>query len=246
MIVAAEVVIERLLDRAVARAMADSPRAAALIEALRGRRLAIRINGTPWTAVVESTGRALKAYRAPDPGAKLAGAATLYGATPHATMAHATSPHATMADAGVADATIIGAPLSLLGLAGADSQAVIRRGDVRIEGDPEIAQRFRELGGLLMPDLEAGLSQVLGRTGAHLALRGMRAAADWSRAAARTSLRNVAEYLAHESRDLVSRPEAEHFLRGVERMREQLDRIDARLQLMEQRARTLTGGPPPP
>jgi ubiquinone biosynthesis protein UbiJ len=74
----------------------------------------------------------------------------------------------------------------------------------------------------------------------------MRAAADWSRAAAWTSLRNVAEYLAHESRDLVSRPEAEHFLRGVECMREQLDRIDARLQLMEQRARTLTGGPPPP
>jgi ubiquinone biosynthesis protein UbiJ len=216
MIAAAEVVIERLLDRAVARAMAESPRAAASIEALRGRRLAIRISGTPWTAVVESTGRALKAHRAPDPGAKLA------------------------------DATIIGAPLSLLGLAGADSQAVMRRGDVRIEGDPEIAQRFRALGVLLMPDLEAGLSQLLGRTGAHLALRGMRAAADWSRAAAWTSLRNVAEYLAHESRDLVSRPEAEHFLRGVERMREQLDRIDARLQLMEQRARTLTGGPPPP
>jgi len=208
---AAEVVIERLLDRAVARAMAESPRAAALIEALRGRRLAIRISGTPWTPVVESTGRAL-----------------------------------IMTDAAIADATLIGAPLSLLRLAGAESQALIQRGDVRIEGDAEIAQRFRELGGLLMPDLEAGMSQLLGRTGAHLALRGMRAAVDWTRAAALTSLRNVAEYLAHESRDLVSRPEAEHFLRGVERMREQLDRIDARLQLMERRAHTLTGGPPPP
>jgi len=73
------------------------------------------------------------------------------------------------------------------------------------------------------------MEAVLGRSGAHLALRGMRAAADWTRAAAWTSVRNVAEYLAHESRDLVSRPEAEHFLRGVERLREQLDRIEARV-----------------
>jgi len=56
----------------------------------------------------------------------------------------------------------------------------------------------------------------------------------------------VAEYLAHESRDLVSRPEAEHFLRGVEQLREQLDRIDARLQLMERRTHALSGAPPPP
>jgi ubiquinone biosynthesis accessory factor UbiJ len=227
MAAAAEVVIERLLDRAVARAMAESPRAAALIEALRGRRLAIRISGTPWSSVLESTGRALKAYRAPDPGAKPAGANPAGAAA-------------------IADATIIGAPLSLLALTGADSAAVIRRGDVRIEGDAGVAQQFRELGGLLMPDLEAGLSQVLGRSGAHLALRGMRAAADWTRAAAWTSVRNVAEYLAHESRDLVSRPEAEHFVRGVERLREQLERIDARLQLMERRAHALGSGPPPP
>jgi ubiquinone biosynthesis protein UbiJ len=226
MSVAAEVVIERLLDRAVARAMAESPRAAALIEALRGRRLAIRVSGTPWSTMVESTGRTLKAHRAPDPAAAGVDAAG--------------------ADAAIADATITGAPLSLLALAGANSQAVIRRGDVRIEGDAAIAQQFRELGGLLGPDLEAGLSQVLGRSGAHLALRGMRAAADWTRAAAWTSLRNVAEYLAHESRDLVSRPEAEHFLRGVEQLREQLDRIDARLQLMERRTHALSGGPPPP
>jgi ubiquinone biosynthesis protein UbiJ len=221
MILAVELGIERLLDRAVARAMAESPRAAALIESLGGKRLAIRISGTPWNMVIESTGRALKARRAPEPAT-------------------------TAADTPIADATIIGAPLSLLALAGADSQAVIRRGDVRIEGDPEIAQQFRELGGLLLPDMEAGLSQLLGRSGAHLAMRGMRAAADWTRAAAWTSLRNVAEYLSHESRDLVSRPEAEHVLRGVEQLREQLDRIDARLQLMERRTSTLAGGPQPP
>jgi ubiquinone biosynthesis protein UbiJ len=230
MAAAADVVIERLLDRAVARAMADSPRATALIQRLQGRRLAITVSGTPWTTVIESTGRSLKALR-PD--------------TRHTDQATARSATGAPADT-PADATIIGAPLSLLALAGSDAQAVIQRGDVQICGDAEIAQQFRELGGLLKPDIEAGMAQFLGGSGAHLAMRGMRAASRWTRTAAWTSVRNVAEYLSHESRDLVSRPEAEHFLRGVDAVREQLDRIDARLQLMEQRARTLTGGPPPP
>jgi len=43
----------------------------------------------------------------------------------------------------------------------------------------------------------------------------------------------------------VSRPESEHFLRGVDQAREQLDRADARLQILEQRAQRLTGGSPP-
>jgi ubiquinone biosynthesis protein UbiJ len=210
--VAVDVVLERLLDRAVAQAVADSPRAAALIERLRGRRLAIRVSGTPWSTVIESTGRALKAQRCADASGQ--------------------------ADT---DAKITGAPLSLLALAGKDAQAVIQRGDVRIEGDAEIAQQFRELGLLLRPDLEAGMARVVGRSGAHIAMRGMRAVADWTRAAAWTSVRNVAEYLAHETGDLVSRPEAQHYLAGVDQVREQLDRIDARLQVMEQRARTLAG-----
>jgi len=210
-----------LLDRAVARALADSPRATALVGELSGRRLAIEVSGTPWRLGVESTGRTLRIYRADAP-ATTAPTAPYGGAQP--------------------DVTIIGAPLSLLAMTGADAQAVIQRGDVRIDGDPAIAQQFRELGLLLRPDLETSLAPVLGRSGAHVALRGLRAAAQWTRNAAGTSVRNLAEYLAHESRDLVSRPESEHFLRGVDQAREQLDRVDARLQILEQRAQRLATG----
>ena len=214
-----------LLDRAVARAMADSPRATELIKRLQGRRLAITVSGTPWSTVIESTGHSLKVLRTEDAG-----------------RSGAAAPADALANA-LADATIIGAPLSLLALAGSDAQAVIQRGDVQICGDAGIAQQFRELGGLLKPDLEAGMARFLGGSGAHLAMRGMRAAAGWTRTAAWTSVRNMAEYLSHESRDRVSRPEAEHFLRGVDALREQLDRLDARLQLMEQRAATRTMPP---
>jgi ubiquinone biosynthesis protein UbiJ len=211
------VVIERLLDGAVARALAESPRATELIEALRGRRLAIEITGTPWRVLIESTGRTLKLLR---PGSAAAPADSR------------------------ADATIIGGPVSLLALTGDDPQAVIRRGDARIEGDADIAQQFRELGLLLRPDLESHMARLLGRSGAHIAMRGLSAAADWTRTAAWTQVRNTAEYLAHESGDLVSRPEAEHYLRGVDQLREQLDRIEARLQIIERRTGAPAGDSP--
>ena len=43
----------------------------------------------------------------------------------------------------------------------------------------------------------------------------------------------MAEYLAHERGDLVPRAEAEDFYRGVERLREDLDRLDARTRALE-------------
>ena len=203
----ADIGIERLLERAVRVARSDSPRAIALLSELQGRRLAVRIVGTPWSGIVESTGETLRLLR--DATGKLA-------------------------TGEVADATITGAPLSLFALAGADPQAVIARGDLRIEGDAEIAQQFRQLGMLLRPDLEAGMSRLLGRSAAHIAMTGLRAAREWTRSTAWTTTQNVAEYLAHERGDLVSRAEAEHFLRGVDQLREQFDRLDARLKQLEQ------------
>jgi ubiquinone biosynthesis protein UbiJ len=208
---AADIAIERLLERAVAQACKDSPRAVALIDELQGRTLAVRVSGFPWSLTVESTGRTLRTCTTDRP-----------------------------------DATISGAPLSLLALLGDDPQAVISRGDVQTEGDAQLAQQFRELGLLLRPDLEAGMSRLLGRSGAHVAMRGFAALRDWARATAWTATQNAAEYLAHERGDLVSRMEAEHYLRDVDRLREQFDRLQARLQHLETRERALAGGREPP
>jgi ubiquinone biosynthesis protein UbiJ len=207
----ADIVIERLLERAVAQARQESPRAVSLLDELRGRTFAIRVSGFPWHFTVESTGQTLRTCSTDRP-----------------------------------DATIIGAPLSLMALIGDDPQAVISRGDVQIEGDAQLAQRVRELGLLLRPDLEAGMSRLVGRSGAHVAMRGLTSLRDWARATAWTATQNAAEYLAHERAYLVSRLEAEHFLRDVDRLREQFDRLQARLQHLETRERALAGGKAPP
>jgi ubiquinone biosynthesis protein UbiJ len=46
---------------------------------------------------------------------------------------------------------------------------------------------------------------------------------------------NLAEYLGHERHDLVPRNEGEQFLKGVDALREDVDRLDARIALLRQR-----------
>jgi ubiquinone biosynthesis protein UbiJ len=140
----------------------------------------------------------------------------------------------TKEDEGIApDADISGSLMNLAALAGSHPEEVIQRGDVTIRGDAEVAQKFRELAMLLRPDVEEELSKLIGDTPAHQALRLVKIATGFGRRAAQTSVRNVAEYLAHERRDLVPRAEAEDFYRGVERLREDLDRLEARTRLIE-------------
>jgi ubiquinone biosynthesis protein UbiJ len=131
-----------------------------------------------------------------------------------------------------ADATLTGGVLSLLALTGEAAQAVLQRGDVTISGDSEVAQSFRELAQLLRPDPEEELSLLVGDVPAHQLGRVARLGAAFSARAADTTLRNLAEYFGHERGDLVSRNEGEQFLRGVDALREGVDRLQARLDLL--------------
>ena len=134
-----------------------------------------------------------------------------------------------------ADATLAGGPLSLLALAGDAPESVVQRGAVTISGDAQLAQQFRELAKLLRPDLEEDLSYVLGDVPAHQLGRLARLAAGWTRKAATTTLTNLAEYLGHERGDLVPRNEGEQFLRGVDSVREDVERLEARLEILAKR-----------
>ena len=134
----------------------------------------------------------------------------------------------TRGDAG-ADAEIVGGPFGLLALGGETPEAVLQRGDVEIRGDAELAQKFRELVLLLRPDLEEELALVVTDVPAHQVGRLARMAFGWTRKAAATTAENLAEYLAHERQDLVPRNEGEQFLRGVDSLREDVDRLEARL-----------------
>lgn len=132
----------------------------------------------------------------------------------------------------VADADLSGSAMSLLSLAGQSPEAVLQKGSVEIRGDTEVARKYRELGRLLMPDMEEELALAIGDVPAHQLGRFARAAFKWGRETTVTAAQNVAEYFAHERADLVPRAEADQFAAGVERTREDVDRLEARINLL--------------
>lgn len=139
-----------------------------------------------------------------------------------------------------ADAGISGPPLALLELliGGGNREGLGAGRDrvaARISGDAEIAARYRELFALARPDFEEELSRWVGDMPARRLSQFTKAALAWGRQTGRTARHNLAEYLEEESRDLVSRPELEEFLLGVDQLREMADRIEVRLARLEQR-----------
>ena len=144
-------------------------------------------------------------------------------------------------DGAQADAVISGSPVSLLKLlaAGASARAGTApdaaRVPVRITGDADVAARYRELIALARPDWEEELSRLVGDLPARRLALAASGALAFAARVRRTAGENLAEYLTEESRDLVSKPELEEFLLGVDQLRETADRVDARLTRLEQR-----------
>ena len=138
---------------------------------------------------------------------------------------------------GEADATLAGTPLALLSLAGPGAEDRLRGSAVRIAGDAEVAQQFRELLQQAQPDFEEELAGIFGDVAAHQMANFARGFFDWGRKAADSLASNVAEYLQEEGRDVPSRVELEEFLESVDRLREAADRAEARLARLEARRR---------
>ena len=133
-----------------------------------------------------------------------------------------------------ADARLSAGPFSLLALARGGTSNLAGSG-ATISGDAEVAQQFSELLGLLKPDPEEELAQLLGDAPAHHLGRVARAAFGFGNRVAQTAVQNVAEYLAHERRDLVPRAEGRQLLDGIDALRDDVDRFEARLQHLAQR-----------
>ena len=132
-----------------------------------------------------------------------------------------------------ADAVIEGTPLSFLRLATGEASKSIRAGGMDVKGDAEIAEGFRRLLDAARPDFEEELSRLTGDVAAHYLAGFAREALDFGRRAGDTFARNLAEYLTEESHDLPVRLEVDEFLEGVDRLREAVDRLDARLTKVE-------------
>jgi ubiquinone biosynthesis protein UbiJ len=142
-------------------------------------------------------------------------------------------------DPSPADAHIAGSAPALLQAMRSTRPALDKGSSLKISGDAEIANLYRALFAAARPDLEEEMSRWIGDMPArHLSLVA-RSVRTWARRARRSAGENIAEYLQEEGRDLVNPVEMQEFLHSVDELREAADRIEARIQIMEQRARGL-------
>lgn len=131
------------------------------------------------------------------------------------------------------DAAITGSLLSLARLAGDAGEELIRSGQVELVGDAIVANDFRELLRYARPDVEEGLSRVVGDAAANSIGTALRSAGQWGKAARDTLRQNVGEYLQEESRSVPSRYEFDEFSADVNTLRDDIDRSAARIAALE-------------
>lgn len=135
-------------------------------------------------------------------------------------------------------ATLSGTPLAFLRMVGPQPETAVRSGSMQIQGDAEVAQGFSELFAHARPDLEEELSRLIGDVAAHQVGNAARSAVAFARRAHSTLLQNVSEYLQEEGRDVPSRTEGEEFLADVDKLRDDVERIEARIARIERTRRS--------
>jgi ubiquinone biosynthesis protein UbiJ len=139
-----------------------------------------------------------------------------------------------------ADAEISGSVPALLQLLKSARPAQQSQASLQIRGNAEIANLYRELFAAARPDMEEELSRWVGDMPARRLSEMAKSVRTWARRARRTAGENIAEYLQEEARDLVTKTEMEEFLRGVDGVRETVDRIEARLGRLERLAKEIS------
>jgi ubiquinone biosynthesis protein UbiJ len=213
---------ENLLNRNLSR----SPAARKLCASLRGTTLGIHLEGLDQHVLLQSLGDSLKLSHRP-----VLETSTLEAST----------------------VDVFGSPINLLAMLMSDPQSANRQRllttkAVRIQGDIAVLEQYQKLLQRLQPELPAEIESLLGdtvvaRTFAHRAGKWLQSLRGFGRHTVRTASMNWAEYLAHESGDLVPRAQAEQFLVEVDDLRERVDRLQVRFLQLAVKADTVQDRP---
>lgn len=132
---------------------------------------------------------------------------------------------------GAVDATLRGRPLSFAKLAlGATDPAQFFAREVTVAGDVELGRRLAHILAALDIDWEERAAGVVGDVAAHKLGNLARGFSGWARQAADTLARDFAEYMQEENRTLAPRAVVDAFLRDVDGLRADADRLAARIE----------------
>jgi ubiquinone biosynthesis protein UbiJ len=131
------------------------------------------------------------------------------------------------------DVIITGSLITLARMAGEAGVGALRDGSMELTGDAHLANEFQQLLEYAKPDIEEELSGVVGDVAAHRLGEIARGVSDWTRNASSTMGANIREYLQEESRDVPSRYEVDRFAGNVNTLRDDVDRLEARIDRLQ-------------
>lgn len=132
---------------------------------------------------------------------------------------------------GEVDASLSGS-LSALGLMGLSATPMrsLFKGDVKIEGDTQLAQKLQRLFEKLDINLEAKLARYTGDVFAQRLSGLLRGSRDWTEHSLTSFRLNLEEFLQEETRDLPAKAEAELVFQQIDACRGDTDRLNARVE----------------
>lgn len=137
---------------------------------------------------------------------------------------------------GEADVCLQGTPLAFarMGLRKSSADSLLE-GEIRIHGDTRLGTRFSRLLQRLEIDWEELLAGMVGDVAARPLGNLARQFLAWQARARESLLLDTGEYLQEESRQLPAAGEAEAWLDAVDELRDDVERLQARLTLIETR-----------
>jgi ubiquinone biosynthesis protein UbiJ len=122
-------------------------------------------------------------------------------------------------------------PLANAAVAGDVQAAALRH--VHLAGDADLAQAVGKLAQYLRWDVEEDLSRVVGDVAANRMANSARQGVQQARDTVARMAANVLEYLTEEQAVLTTRVHADTFTREVQRLREDLDRLEKRVRKLQ-------------
>ncbi len=193
-----------LAEPLINRALGLDPEFLESLEPLRGKLLALELGGTDVIIYFSLHGEGVTLYQRSEAEGILRGRAP--------------------------DVGVSGTPAALLRMLGK-----MRRGDasfgdeVRLSGDIAVLETLRDAFRRLDVDLEEQLSRLVGDIAAHEIGRAARAVLSWGENLRQTLLADTGEYLVEELRVSPPRHELEDFATEVDRIRDDVERIEKRI-----------------
>ncbi|MEM7430635.1 MAG: SCP2 sterol-binding domain-containing protein [Pseudomonadota bacterium] len=141
------------------------------------------------------------------------------------------------------DVIVCGSIIALGGMMQGRGAQSIREGDVELSGDAATAQRFQKLLEFIKPDPEEELSRFVGDAAAHQLSNVAASVSAWARGARTTMGENLRDYFQEESRELPTYFEFEAFTGDVARLRDDIDRLIARVERFAAKAQPSKANP---